>query len=124
MLKAIAEGETEAAVLAALADYRLRATPEQLRDALGACGQLPGTYRLLLKMALEELKWIEGQSEQLEQEASNLLRQHKDAVQRAAEVPGLGVDSAIQMIAEGRPNGSGLPIGEETVFVGGCVSRS
>src|SRR5260370_7270441 len=90
MLKAIAEGETDPAALAALADSRLRATPEQLRDALGACGQLPGTYRLLLKMALEELKWIEGQSEQLEQEASNLLRQHKDAVQRAAEVPGLG----------------------------------
>src|SRR3989454_7364832 len=39
MLKAIADGETDPAALAALADYRLRATPEQLRDALGACGQ-------------------------------------------------------------------------------------
>src|ERR1039457_4550017 len=37
MLKALAEGETDPGVLAALADCRLRATPEQLRDALGAC---------------------------------------------------------------------------------------
>ena len=37
MLKAIAQGETDPTALAALADGRLRATPEQLRDALGAC---------------------------------------------------------------------------------------
>ncbi len=38
MLKALAEGETNPAALAALADERLRATPEQLCDALGAGG--------------------------------------------------------------------------------------
>src|SRR6201997_1595256 len=37
MLKALAEGETSPAALAALADHKLRATPEQLCDALGAC---------------------------------------------------------------------------------------
>src|SRR5438445_10780152 len=35
MLKALADGETNPAALAALADERLRATPEQLCDALG-----------------------------------------------------------------------------------------
>src|SRR5438094_5622717 len=59
MLKALAEGETDPAVLPALADSRLRATPEQLRDALGACTQLHGVYRPLLKMALEEVKMVE-----------------------------------------------------------------
>src|SRR5947209_16992170 len=58
MLKALAEGETDPAVLAALADRRLQATPEQLQDALGACAQLNGVYRRLLKMALEELQLI------------------------------------------------------------------
>src|SRR5213596_2010452 len=48
MLKALAEGETNPAALAALADCRLRATPEQLRDALGACAQMHGVYRRLL----------------------------------------------------------------------------
>jgi hypothetical protein len=53
MLKALAEGETDPAALAALADERLRATPEQLCDALGACTELNAVYRRLLKMALE-----------------------------------------------------------------------
>src|SRR3989441_2752128 len=59
MLKAIADGETDPAALAALADYRLQATPEQLQDALGACAQMNEVYRRLLKMALEELQVIE-----------------------------------------------------------------
>ena len=100
MLKALADGETDPAVLADLADHRLRATPEQLRDALGACAQLHGVYRRLVKMALEELELLEQQIEKLDREASELLQQHRDAVQRVAEVPGFGADAAQQMIAE------------------------
>lgn len=103
MLKAMAEGETDPAALAALADHRLRATPEQLRDALGACAQLNPVYRRLLKMALEELQLIETHIEQLEREAMDLLKEHQDVVQRVAEVPGFGIDSALQMIAEVGP---------------------
>ena len=68
MLKALAEGETNPATLAALADRHLRATPEQLCDALGACTELNPVYRRLLKMALEELRLIEEQIGQLDQE--------------------------------------------------------
>jgi len=53
-----------------------------------------------VKMALEDLQWIEQQIGQLDQEIASLLRQHQDAVERLAEVPGLGVDSAQQIIAE------------------------
>src|SRR2546428_5809909 len=56
MLKALAEGETNPAALAALADERLRAAPEQLCDALGACTELNAVYRRLPKMAFEELR--------------------------------------------------------------------
>jgi len=100
MLQALAEGETDPAALAALADQRLRATSTQLRDALGACTELNPVYRRLVKMALEELQRIEQQIGQLDQEMASLLRQHQDAVQRVAEVPGLGVDSAQHIIAE------------------------
>src|SRR6202007_2240338 len=103
MLKALADGETNPAALAALADERLRATPEQLCDALGACTELNAVYRRLLKMALEELRLIDEQIAQLDQEMAGLLRQHQDAVERLAEVPGLGVDSAQQIIAEVGP---------------------
>ena len=77
-----------------------RATPEQLCDALGACTDLNPVYRRLLKMALEELQGIEQQIGQLDQEMASLLRPYQDAVQRLAEVPGFGVNSAQQILAE------------------------
>jgi transposase len=119
MLKALAEGETNPAALAALADERLRATPEQLCDALGACTELNPVYRRLLKMALEELRLIEEQIGQLDQEMAHLLCQHQDAVERLAEVPGLGVDSAQQIIAEVGPTAATFP----TLLVGRCLPR-
>jgi transposase len=100
MLRAIAEGETNPAALAALADRRLRATPSQLCDALGACTELNTVYRRLLKMVLEQLQLTEQQIGQLDAEIAALLDSHRDAVMRLAEVPGLGVDSAQQIIAE------------------------
>ncbi len=100
MLKGLADGETDPMALGALADQRLRATQAQLCDALGACRELNPIYRRLLKMTLEELQFIEQQISKLDQEIASLLSQHQDAVQRLAEVPGLGVDSAQQIIAE------------------------
>ena len=60
MLTALAEGETDPAALAALADRRLRATPEQLSDALGAATDLNPVYRQLIGMALDELELVEA----------------------------------------------------------------
>src|SRR6201998_3192059 len=65
MLEAIADGGTDPAALAALADKKLRATAAQLCDALGACAELKPNYRRLLKMFLEELQLIEQQVGQL-----------------------------------------------------------
>ncbi len=100
MLQALAEGETDPAALAALAASRLRATPAQLCDAFHACLTLHPVYRRLLKLTLEELRVIEDHLGQLDQQMADLLAAHHDAVQRLAEVPGLGVDSAQQIIAE------------------------
>src|SRR5499427_7390684 len=51
-------------------------------------------------MALEEVAAIDKRIEQRDQEMADLLRRHQDQVQRLAEVPGLGADSAQQIIAE------------------------
>ena len=109
MLQALADGETDPAALAALADKRLRATPAQLCDALGACTELNPVYRRLIKMALHELQFLEQQTGQLDQEIANLLRPYENAVKRLAEVPGLGVDSAQQIIAEVGPTAATFP---------------
>src|ERR1700720_1760234 len=121
MLKALAEGETNPAALAALADKQLRATPEQLCAALGACTELKPVYRRLLKMVLEQLQFLEQQIDKLDQEMTSLLHPHQDAVQRLAEVPGLGVDWAQQIIAEVGPTAATFPLAKGlSSWVGAC----
>jgi len=121
MLKALADGETDPAALAMLADYRLRAPQELLRDALGACQELNPVYRRLLKAVLEELELIEKQIGQLDQEIADLLRPHQNQVQRLAEIPGLGVDSAQQILAEVGATAAAFPSERNlSSWVGAC----
>jgi transposase len=121
MLQALADGETSSAAMASLADGRLRATQEQLRDALGACQELKPTYRRLLKMALDDLNLIERQIGQLDEEMADLLHLYQDQVHRLAEVPGLGVDSAQQIIAEVGVTAGTFPSGAHlSSWVGAC----
>jgi len=121
MLKALAEGETNPAALAALADQRLRATSAQLTDALGACAALKPIYRRLVKMFLNELQLIERQISQLDQELARLLSRQQNAVVHLAHVPGLGADSAQQIIAEVGANAASFPSGKHLAsWVGAC----
>jgi transposase len=125
MLKGLADGETDAAVLAALADQRLRATPEELRDALGACAELHPVYRELLRMSLEELRLMDEQIEKLDKEMAGLLEAHQQAVQRLAEVPGLGCDSGQQIIAQVGPTAATFPSAKElSSWVGVCPGEN
>ena len=72
-------------------------------------------------MALEELQLIEEQIGQLDQEMATLLSHHQDAVKRLAEVPGLGVDSAQQIIAEVGATAATFPSqGNLSSWVGAC----
>src|SRR5256885_1335881 len=121
MLKALADGETDPAALASLADKNLRATPAQLCDALGACTELHPVYRRLLKMFLEAMQLIDQQGGRLDQEMATLLGQHQAAVERLAEVPGLGVDSAQQIIAEVGATAATFPSAKQlSSWVGAC----
>ena len=121
MLRAIADGATDPAAVAALGSTRLHATPEQLRDALGAATDLHPLYRRLLTMTLTELEVIDAHLRQLDEELAALLRVHQDAVQRLAAVPGLGVDSAQQIIAEVGPTATTFPTAKHLAsWVGAC----
>lgn len=121
MLDAIADGETSRETLAALADRGLRATQEQLQDALGVCQELNPVYRRLIRMVLDEVASIDKRIEQLNQEMANLLRPHEDQVKRLAEVPGLGVDSAQQVIAEVGATAATFPSEKHlSSWVGAC----
>jgi len=121
MLHAVGEGETDPRALAALADSRLRATSDQLRDAFGACADLHPVYRRLVKLTLDEFRLIEDQLAQLDQQMAQLLAHQQDAVHRLAEVPGLGVDSAQQIIAEVGASAAAFPSAKQLAsWMGAC----
>ena len=121
MLRAIASGATDSGAVAALGSRRLHATPDQLRDALGACADLHPVYRRLLTLTLDELEVIERQIEQLDAELAQLLRGHQAAVERVAAVPGLGVDSAQQIITEVGATAATFPTAKHLAsWVGAC----
>lgn len=64
---------------------------------------------------------MEKQIQQLEEEMAQLLASHQDQVQRLAEVPGLGVDSAQQVIAEVGVTAATFPsAGNLSSWVGAC----
>jgi transposase len=121
MLRAIANGETDPAAVAALGSRRLHATPDQLRDALGACTDLHPVYRRLLTLTLDELDVIERHIQHLDEELARLLQGHQDAVERLAAVPGLGVDSAQQIITEVGPAAATFATAKRLAsWVGAC----
>src|SRR5215471_3103677 len=57
----------------------------------------------------------------IDREMASLLGKYQDAVQRLAEVPGLGVDSAQQIIAEVGPTAATFPSAKcLSSWVGAC----
>jgi transposase len=121
MLQALAQGETDVERLVSLADPALRATPEQLRDALQAAATMSDLHRQVLQLFLERVELIERQMEILHTSIGAALHKHGAAVARLAAVPGFGVDSAQQVIAEVGPDAATFPsAGEMASWVGVC----
>jgi transposase len=124
MLAALAEGEADTARLAALAEPELRATPEQLMDALSAAPTWTDLHRQILQLFLERLEVIERQMKSLQQSIGTALHPYYGAVERLAEVPGYGVDSAQKVIAEVGPAAATFPsAGQLASWVGTCPGR-
>src|ERR1051326_3521309 len=124
MLWALAEGETDAGQIAALAVGGVRATPQELTDALTAAASLDPMRRQILKLFLERLALLESQMKTLAETAAEALREHHHAVERLAHVPGLGADSAQQIIAEVGPKAATFSSPENLAsWVGCCPGR-
>lgn len=124
MLRALAKGETDPTVLAKLAEDNLRATVEELADALSAAPRMSKAHRQILKLFLDRLDLIDRQLQTLQRQIAGALRGHQQAVIRLAAVPGLGVDSAQQIIAEIGPTVATFPSPQQLAsWVGVCPGR-
>ena len=122
ILRALAGGETDPKKLAVLRDERLQCSEEQLVDAL--TGRPQPMHREMLGLQLERLQLIDRQIEQLNGLIAQAMKPHQEAVIRLAEVPGLGVDSAQQVIAEVGVQASTFPSAAELAsWVGTCPGK-
>jgi transposase len=122
MLRALAEGQTDARQLAALGVGRLRASEQELAQALD--GQLRPIHRHLLRQHLDHIEWLERQIGQLDAALSQMLKEHQDSISRLCQVPGIAVNAAEQIIAELGPRAETFPTpGQLASWVGVCPGR-
>jgi transposase len=98
ILTALAAGQSDAVKLAGLRDERLRASEATLVDALS--GHFQPYQQQLLGFYLQRYQLIQQQIQQLQVMIGQAMEQHQQAVKRLVAVPGFGVNSAQQVIAE------------------------
>ncbi len=122
ILRALAGGESDAAKLAALGDERLRASKEQLEDALS--GKCKAAHRSLLKWHLEHMDLLDKQISATSQDLAAAVRTHQDTVVRMSEIPGVLPEAAQQIIAEIGPTAASFAAPEKLAsWVGICPGR-
>jgi transposase len=122
ILHALAKGETDPERLALLGDDRLKCTKEQLVEAV--TGRSQPMHRQMLALQLERQQLLDEQIAKLNSLVAEAMKPHQDAVIRLAEVPGLGIDSAQQIIAEvGVTAGTFPSAAELTSWVGTCPGK-
>src|SRR5208282_141646 len=90
MIEAMIAGQTDPAVLASLANRRIRATPEELREALQ--GRLTAHHRFLLQLHLEQVDALDRAIARIDKEVKadlDSFRQHRDREGRPRPPPPL-----------------------------------
>ena len=93
-----------------------------MTDALS--GHVGSLHRQVLSLYLDRLDWIESQVAKLEKMVADAMKTHEEAILRLAELPGLGVDSAQQIIAEIGPKAAAFPSAAQLAsWVGVCPGR-
>ncbi len=81
MLRAIADGEKDVECLAGMADPNLRASQEQLCDALRSVSTIDPRYRTLLKQFLDQVELQERHIRELDKQLAESLKEHADGVE-------------------------------------------
>ena len=122
ILAALAQGETDPAKLAELGDDRLKCSKRELADAL--TGSPEPIHLEVLKLDLERVQILDQHILNLDAMMAKQLHKHQEAVLRIAEMPGFGVDSAQQIIAEIGVDAAAFPTAAQFCsWAGTCPGR-
>jgi transposase len=122
ILHALAQDETDPKNLALLGDDRLKCSEGELIEAL--TGRSHPVHRQMLSLQLERLRHMNEQIAILNTMIGQAMKPYQDTVVRLAEVPGFGIDSAQQVIAEvGVTACTFSSAAEFTSWVGTCPGK-
>ena len=98
ILDALVNGQTTPAVLAALADGRIRATTEELTAAL--YGRVTFHHRVLVKLHLDQIDAIAQAIASIDEEVDSQAEPFRQPAQMLSTIPGLGPLAALVVLAE------------------------
>ena len=98
MIEAMIAGQTDPAVLAGLADRRIKAKGEELREALR--GRLTTHHRFLLQLHLDQIDALERAIARIDEEVKSDLDSFREAIEMVKTVPGFDDLSAQSVLSE------------------------
>ena len=123
MLRALAEGETDAVRMADMAKKQLRKKIPQLQLALEGC-VLPH-HRLLLREMIEDLDHVGAKITRIEETIEQQMRPFQEAVNRWLTVPGIKHRLAWTLVAEVGPTVEAFPSAADLVsWAGVCPGNN
>lgn len=107
MLRALASGESDPQVLAALGDNRLRATPEALQESL--LGHVQEHHRFMLETLLDQVEFLEQQIARLDDRLQEKMSPFEAAINRLDTIDGIDQRGAQSLLAELGPDMAQFP---------------
>ena len=123
MLRALAQGETDAPRMADMAKKQLRKKIPQLQLALDGC--LLSHHRLLLSEMIEDFDHVDAKISRLEAAIEQQMRPFQDAVDRWLTVPGVKHRLAWTLVAEVGPTVEAFPSAADLVsWAGVCPGNN
>jgi transposase len=98
MIEALIAGKTNPAKLASLADRRVKASSEKLREALR--GRVPKHPRFLLRLHLNQIDALEAAMAMIDAQVETNLGPFRTAVELITSIPGITNVSAHVIVSE------------------------
>jgi transposase len=98
MIEALIAGESDPAKLARLADPRVKASRETLRQALR--GRVTGHHRFLLRLHLDQIDALDAAIARIDREVEIGIGPFRTAIKQLSSTPGIKTLAALQILSE------------------------
>ena len=98
ILDAIVHGETDPAKLVLHVNKRVKASPEQITEALR--GKVTANHRFLLKLHLGQADALQAAIDEIDREVGERLDPFRVSVQRVVQIPGIADVAAAAIVSE------------------------